>query len=109
MPTVDIQTYRKKSVILVHVPYMVGPFSVRKGNTSTVYVRLGSTNRAADVETISTLKLLARNVMFDEIPCVYASVDSLDWDAAKKNFAGIGKELSKRKATDLGILDTIYW
>src|ERR1700722_10697125 len=62
MPTVDIQTYRKKSVILVHVPYMAGPFAVTKEGESTVYVRLGSTNRAADADTIATMKLLARNI-----------------------------------------------
>jgi ATP-dependent DNA helicase RecG len=106
MPTVDIQTYRKKSVILVHVPYMVGPFAVKKGNTSTVYMRLGSTNRAADAETIASIKLLARNLMFDELPCMYAKVDSLDWEAAEKKFSDVGKELSKRRAKDLGIIDT---
>jgi len=105
MPTVDIQTHRKKSVIIVHVPYMVGPFAVKKGSTSTIYVRLGSTNRAADAETITTIKSLARNITFDEIPCMYAQVDSLDWNAAERKFASIGKELSTRRAKDLGIID----
>lgn len=105
MPTVDIQTYLKKSIILVHVPYMVGPFAVKKGPVSTIYVRFGSTNRAADAETIDAIKLRARNIMFDEIPCMYAQVDSLDWESAEKNFSRIGKELSKRRAKDLGIID----
>lgn len=103
-PTIDIQTYRKKSVILVHVPYMTGPFTFNKEGESTVYVRLGSTNREADADTITTMKLLARNMAFDENPCVYAPVDSFDWKAAEKYFAGVGKELTKTRAKGLGIL-----
>jgi hypothetical protein len=41
------------------------------------------------------------------IDCMYAKVDSLDWHNAEKNFASIGKELSKRRAKDLGIIDNV--
>jgi predicted HTH transcriptional regulator len=103
-PNIEIQSYRKKTLILIQVPYAIGPYHFKKEGTSTVYVRFGSTNRIADSDTISNIKALAQNITFDERPCAQAPKDSLDWKGIEKVFAAENKEITKNKARSMGML-----
>ncbi len=104
-PTIDIQTYRSKALILIRVPYAVGPYYVKRGSDGgVVYVRFGSTNRIADDETIANIKILARNTTFDEISCPLASVDDLDWESMEACFQAAKKPFTKNKAKSIGIV-----
>ena len=57
----------------------------------------------ADVETIATLKRLAENTTFDELPCAWATADSIDWQAVEENFKSVRKKITREKARDIGI------
>ena len=106
-PNIEIQSYRKKALILIHVPYATGPYYFKKDHDKLVYVRFGSTNRIADTETIATIKGLAGNMTFDEHPCPRAADDGLDWKGIEKSFSAVNKEVTKNKALSLGLLTTV--
>lgn len=87
IPDMSIQTFRKRELLIIRVPHIVGPYYLKSvGQEKGVYVRLGSTNRQADSETLNTLKLLAKNSSFDELPCVEANVNSLNQQAIAECF-----------------------
>lgn len=107
LPNIDIQSYRKKTVILIQVPYATGPYHLRKDGKEIVFVRFGSTNRIADAENIATIKALAKNITFDEMPCPQASRDGIDWKAVENNFSNVNKQITKNKAINLGMYSTL--
>jgi len=106
-PNVEIQSYRGKALILIHVPYSVGPYYIKNGEKKVVYVRFGSTNRIADDRTIKTIEMLATNISFDEMPCYLASKNGLDWQIIEDTFNSmVGKKITEIKAKSLGIFST---
>jgi ATP-dependent DNA helicase RecG len=106
VPNIEIQSYRKKALLIIHVPYAVGPYALKKGSETIVYVRFGSTNRIADEDVIANIETLARNVTFDERACPQASKDAIDWKEAATLVTRVHKTLTKNKAKSLGILCT---
>ncbi|MFH1832510.1 MAG: ATP-binding protein [bacterium] len=106
-PNIEIQSYRKKALILIQVPYAVGPYHFKKEGTSTVYVRFGSSNRIADTDTISNIKALAQNIAFDERSCSLAPKNGLDWKSIEEVFAAEDKKITKNKAKSMGMLTTL--
>lgn len=102
---IEIQSYRKKELIIINVPYLLGPFYLKKdGPDQGVYVRVGSTNRIADSGTLDNLRLLAKRISFDEIPFAQGKPTLLDWDALKTTFKKINKNITELKAENLGLL-----
>lgn len=107
VPNVEIQTYRKKELILIHVPHVAGPYYLKSaGPERGVFVRIGSTSRVADTEMLETLRLFAKRVSFDEIPYGQAKANTLDWDVIKNLFHEVGKNFTMRKAEALELLVT---
>jgi len=105
MPDIDIKTYRNKELLIIHVYHNVGPYYLKAlGQDSGVYVRFGSTNRQADAETLHNLRLLAKNISFDELPYLQDYKKALDWPAIKTAFTKAGKTLNEQKCEMLGIL-----
>lgn len=102
-PNIDIQTYRNKAIILMQIPYSIGPYYVKKERKETVYVQFGSSNRIADSDTIATIKSLAKNITFDEIPCSQATKDSIDWKGVESSFSQVKKSITKQKAKSIGM------
>ena len=102
-PNIEIQSYRKKALILIQVPYATGPYYFKKDNELIAYVRFGSTNRIADDDTLATMKGLSKNITFDESPCPRASIDELDWAVIQDIFASVNKSITKNKAKSIGI------
>lgn len=105
-PNIEIQSYRKKALILIHVPYATGPYYFIKDHEKIAYVRFGSTNRIADPETTATIKALSGNITFDESPCPRVAYDDLDWQSIEKSFAAVNKQMTKNKAMSIGLLTT---
>lgn len=103
-PSIEIQTHQKQPIIIIQVSYQPAPFYVKKEREQIAYVRLGSTNRIADTETLATLTSLSRNIVYDEEPCVKAMHDDLDWQAMKDIFNREDKTITNHKAQSLGIL-----
>lgn len=103
-PNIEIQTYRNKTIILIEVPYLIGPYYLKQGSEGTVYVRFGPSNRIADPETIATMKQLSRNITFDESICTKAPKDGLDLHAIEKSFEFTKKQITKAKIKSLGLV-----
>ncbi len=98
IPDIEIQTYRNKEIILIHVYHGVGPYYLKSaGLEKGVYVRFGSTNRLADAETIYSLRLLAQNISFDQLPYIQETYGALDWPIINKLFQNVGKTLTEQK------------
>jgi len=67
------------------------PYFHRKlGREKGVFVRLGSSTRIADTDLIRELERFSKGVSFDSQPCFGASVDDLDMNYIRAQFAGKG-------------------
>ena len=87
VPNIEIQTHRKKELIIINVPHLAGPYYVKAaGPKRGVYVRFGSTSRVADAQMLGSLKLYTKKISFDELPYAQAKATSLDWPLMKKLF-----------------------
>lgn len=105
IPNIEIQTYRKKSLIFIHIPHVAGPFYLKSaGLEQGIFVRIGSTNRVADSEMADALRLYAKKISFDETPYPSIKTRGLDWDVIKKCFAQVNRKITERNAEDLGLL-----
>ncbi len=105
IPNVEIQTYRDHELMLIHVPYLTGPYYVKKdGPDNGVYVRFGSTNRVADAEMLSAIRLSSKKLSFDEMPVITAKVEDIDWDTAKRQFKEVRKKITTERAEDMELL-----
>jgi len=105
MPDIEIRTYRNKELIVINVPHVTGPCYLKSaGLEKGTYIRLGSTNRVVDSETLQALKNFARNVYFDELAYVQGKVSDLDWDYIKILFQSIHKKITVNNAESLGLI-----
>lgn len=104
-PDIEIKTYGNKELIIINVPHATGPIYLKSlGLEKGTYVRLGSTNRVADSETLQSLKNFALNVLFDELPYVQGKESDLDWTVIKQLFTSVDKQISSNQAYTLGLI-----
>jgi ATP-dependent DNA helicase RecG len=104
-PDFEIQTYRKKEIILIHVPHIVAPYYVKSaGPEKGVYVRFGPTNRIADSEMVQNLRLLNKKLSFDELPYAHVKAELIDWPKVKEIFKDKNRELTQEKAENLDLI-----
>lgn len=105
LPDIEVRRHRGRDLLVVHVARWPGPFHLKaEGPERGVYVRLGSTNRKADGETLERLRREARDRAFDALPCIGADADDLDMDAIRRAFAAVGREIDAAKLESLGVL-----
>ena len=105
MPEIETISVEGKSLLVVCVSHWWGPFYLKaKGPIEGVFVRLGSTNRAAGQELLEELKRFRTKTPFDLMPCPDVDASGLDKDKIKKTFTKIDKELDDKKLLSLGIL-----
>lgn len=105
MPDIEIHNYRNKELIVINVPHVTGPCYLKSvGIEKGTYVRLGSTNRVVDSETLQALKNFAKNVFFDELAYVQGKPADLDWDFIKKLFQRVDKKITIHNARSLGLI-----
>jgi len=105
IPHVEIQTYRKKELIIIKIAQAAGPYYLKASGPDAVLVRSGSTNRLADAELINSLRLFARKTTFDETPFLNKKA-MLDMQAIKKSFKEVKKTITNKKLENLGLLVT---
>jgi predicted HTH transcriptional regulator len=68
---------------------LLRPHAARLGRReSTVYVRLGSTNREADDQLIAQLRCEAEGVSFDEMPLGHLTAGDVDLVAVRRAISG---------------------
>ncbi|MCK9463510.1 MAG: putative DNA binding domain-containing protein [Proteobacteria bacterium] len=105
LPDIEIRRHGGRDLLVVQSARWPGPFYVKAdGPEHGVYVRLGSTNRRADGETLDRLRREARDRAFDLLPCIGADADDLDMDAIRRAFAAVGHEIDAAKLESLGVL-----
>jgi ATP-dependent DNA helicase RecG len=98
--SIEIASYRNKELLVIRIPHVAGPYYLKKeGEEQGIYIRLGSTNRKADPETIKTLRLFASNISFDELP----SKGTIDEAYLKETFQRVNKSPTKKQCEMLGI------
>ena len=101
-PDITITSWRKKELIIIQVPHSIGPFFLKsKKMFQSTYIRLGSTNRIADKNTIDELLRLKENKTYDELPSIYSKLSDLDSDSLNDFFLRINKKNTKDKCLSL--------
>lgn len=104
-PNFQFYTWRNREVLLITVAHTVGPFYLRdKGKEKGVYVRLGSTNRVADQNTVADIQRLSSHQSFDELPDLKANQNDIDFSVAEGLFLQVGKKFNLNTAKTLGLL-----
>ncbi len=105
IPDIQIVSFRNKELLLIQVPHLVGPFYLKSiGPERGTYVRVGSTNRVADSEAILSLQMLAKNIAFDELPCMGATTTDLDDSMIKTYLSPTFGVVTPKQYESLGIL-----
>lgn len=104
VPEIDIVAWRGTQLVAVTVypgpsrPYHV----VALGPEAGAFVRIGSTNRAADAELRAELARVVRGESFDELPLPDLNAEDVDLAAAARAFAPL-REIGLKEAVALGL------
>jgi ATP-dependent DNA helicase RecG len=105
MPDIEIHSLDDKELLVIRVPHVVGPYYLKaKGKAEGVYVRLGSTNRMADRDTVKAIERLSENVWFDELPCVGTSAADLDLSSLDEALVKEGLSTGSEQYKSLGVM-----
>ncbi len=93
VPDIEIAPWRKTQVLVMQVyPSAARPhYLVRLGPEAGVFIRLGSTNRRADLAQIDEMRRFGQLETFDEQPIPELNSEALDFRAASELFAAIRK------------------
>jgi len=105
LPEIDIVPWRKTHVVVVTVhPSALRPHHLRaEGPARGTYVRLGSTNRAADAALIAELGRRIGAEGFDEEPMAGLDSEAIDFAAASQCFAE-HRALRRKDLETLGLV-----
>ncbi len=105
LPNLQFISWRGKDVLIITVPHSPGPFYLKdKGEATSAYIRLGSTNRIADTSMISEIKRLKEHASFDQLPDLKSTPDDLDLELARKLFAAVDKPCTKSNTKSLELI-----
>ena len=93
VPDIEIVPWRKTQVLVVQVyPRAARPhYLERLGPEAGVFVRLGSTNRRADMAQIAKMRRLGRFESFEDQPIPDLNSEALDFRATSELFAPVRK------------------
>jgi predicted HTH transcriptional regulator len=88
LPDIETVTVRNQALIIIQVyPTTALPYYVKSlGPENGVYIRLGASNRRADVSLIEELKRNIRNESYDELPMTSLNSEAIDFQAASEFF-----------------------
>jgi predicted HTH transcriptional regulator len=105
LPEIEIVPWRKTQVVVVTVhPSALRPHHVRaEGPARGTYVRLGSTNRAADAALVAELARRIDAAGFDETPLPDLDSEAIDFAAASQCFAQ-QRALRRKDLETLGLV-----
>ncbi len=106
MPEIYSVNMGGKLVLVIEVvrgnmkPY----FLKSQGKTDGTYIRIGATNRTADLDTIAELERQKRHISFDEEICYDITFEQLDISPLTQRFENIGKPLNHDKLVNLKLI-----
>lgn len=102
LPTFHFYTWRGKDVLIIVVSHSVAPYYLLSaGLEKGVYMRLGSTNRIADAQTIIEIKRLKEYKSFDAEPNYSCPIDKIQFDLVEKLFKEVSKKFTAQTAQSL--------
>ncbi len=105
IPDINVVSYRGLSLLLINVPHLSGPYFLKSvGIERGTYIRLGSSNRAADSDMLDELRRQAQNLCFDETPLPGMNSEQINFRVASELFAKQGKSIDINKLINLGAL-----
>lgn len=108
IPDINVVSYRGLSLLLISVPHLSGPYYLRSvGLEQGAYIRLGSSNRAADTDMLEGLKRQAENRSYDETPLLEMNSEQIRFRAASELFIKQGKSIDMNKLAIMGTLQII--
>jgi len=79
-------------------------FLKNHGKADGTYIRIGATNRLADLDTIAELERQKRHISFDEEICYDVTFDQLDISPLLQQFKNINKPLNEDKLRNLKLI-----
>ncbi len=79
-------------------------FLKNQGKADGTYIRLGATNRVADMETIAELERQKRHISFDEEICYDEEFKDLDISPLLLKFEELNKPLTEEKLKNLKLI-----
>lgn len=90
VPEIEILPFRGLQVVAVHAHLSpLRPHHVKsEGSEAGTYVRVGSTNRRAEVDLIEEMRRSVRGESFDEQPMPDLDPEAIDFRAASESFEG---------------------
>jgi len=101
VPDIEMHAYREREILVLRIPHAAGPFYVKSdGEKQGTYIRFGSTNRVVDEEMLSSLRLFAANLSFDETPQLKGIIDRTMIETA---FNWVHKKPTEKTCEVLGI------
>jgi len=105
VPAIEILHWRDSNLIAVEVfpSYSRPHYLISGGPEDGVYIRVGASNRRADLQMREELKRTARNDAFDELPIPTGSSEAIDFRAASEFFSGVRK-ISKKDLQSLHLV-----
>jgi ATP-dependent DNA helicase RecG len=105
IPSFQMHTWRGRDLLIISVSHSFGPYYVKsKGLQAGVYIRVGSTNRVADQQTIFQIQQLKEHKYFDEQPNFDCALSNVNLEHAKKLFAENSKNFTNKTAHSLGLV-----
>ena len=105
IPSFQLHTWRKRDLLIISVPHSFGPYYVKsKGQETGVYIRIGSTNRIANQQTILQIQQLKEHKYFDEQPNFDCTLSNINLECAKKLFAENSKKFTIQTTRSLGLI-----
>lgn len=106
--SVEILPWRHTHLLIIDVPMSNSRphFIKSKGLEKSCYVRVGSTNRLADVYMRESVKRSASSHSFDEESCPGANEADIDLEIVYQKFAPL-RDISKNEMLSLGLFNQI--
>jgi predicted HTH transcriptional regulator len=105
VPDIYFLTIKNKTVLLIEVyPSSRRPHYYKKfGKLSGTFIRIGSTNRNADIDLIVELERTANNEHFDEMLNPFSTIKDIDIPEIKKAYKGIHR-IDDNELETIGII-----
>ena len=106
IPEIYSVNIENKLVLVIEVvrgnlkPY----FLKNQGKANGTYIRIGATNRLADLENINELERQKRHISFDEEICYETTFETLDASPLFDRFEKIGRPLNPDKLQNLKLV-----
>lgn len=107
MPEVYIQSIDDKPLLVAEIfPGPQKPYYLKKsGPKNGTYIRVGSSNRKASLETIAELERRRRKVSFDSLPIYDLDLKTLNLDSFKKAYQKhTGKTIGMAQLENMGLV-----